>query len=243
MIGVPQTSFYTQEEINTILEFVRTGGSLLVFHRFGGDVLQKTNLNQLLSHFGVFSENTLVCSKNNIGIKSLPIISSFSENLVMQNLKKLILPGACSLRISRDAHMLCETDEDAWIEMYKPHQFEWINEHPKSRSAIGAYSIYGQGHVIVLGTPDFLNNNEYYGLPSLDNQRFFLNLLKWLTRPVSEVETKDWILQQLGNLSEQMVKINKNMKQMKDLMLSYDKRLRDLEMKFYELNGIHFPKK
>ena len=60
LIGVPQNGFYFQEEINSILNFVRNGGSLLIFHRYGGDLLQKTNLNDLTSHFGIYFENTIV---------------------------------------------------------------------------------------------------------------------------------------------------------------------------------------
>ena len=34
LIGVPQTSFFTRAEIHAILDFVRNGGSLLVFQRY-----------------------------------------------------------------------------------------------------------------------------------------------------------------------------------------------------------------
>src|SRR6056297_3206071 len=118
IIGVPQTSFYTQKEINDILAFVRDGGSLLVFGRYGGDTLQKTNLNELTSHFGIFFENTLVCSEKNLGTESLPVITSFSRCSINHEIKKIVLPGACSLRVSKDAHGLCQINGKGWIDLY-----------------------------------------------------------------------------------------------------------------------------
>ncbi len=39
--------------------FMRTGGNVILIHRFGGDMVQKTNLNELSSHFGFYFENSL----------------------------------------------------------------------------------------------------------------------------------------------------------------------------------------
>ncbi|MHA1718160.1 MAG: DUF4350 domain-containing protein [Promethearchaeota archaeon] len=240
LIGVPQNSYLLLDEISEILNFVRKGGSLLIFHRYGGDHIQKTNLNELTSHFGIYFENSVIKDSKNLGKEVLPLINSFSFDFIMSDLHKLVLPGTCSLRLAKNAQYLCKSNLTSWVEIFNAHNFEW-NRYDSSETysetfPLAAYAIYGQGRVICIGTPDFLTNESIFGLKSLDNQKFCLNILKWLMNPVSQMEIEDWSLQQLGIISEDLLLLKSEINQFHKIMDVLDKRIRDLEFKFFSEN-------
>ncbi|MFX1297955.1 MAG: hypothetical protein ACFFD2_24290, partial [Promethearchaeota archaeon] len=61
VIGNPISSYFSNIEINTIVDFVREGGNILVISEYGSDFLQKTNLNDLLgTNFGIFLEKNIL---------------------------------------------------------------------------------------------------------------------------------------------------------------------------------------
>jgi Domain of unknown function (DUF4350) len=241
LIGVPQNSFYLHDEIQTILSFVRKGGSLIILHRYGGDLIQRTNLNDLSSHFGIYFENALIKSSNNGGLDSLPILNQFHANTLVDNISKIIFPGMCSLRLSKEAHELCHTDENCWIEIFNSHSYEWMEYADSSNLPLVAYSIYGQGRVISIGTPDFLSNNPRFGINSLDNKQFCLNILTWLFNPVSNLEIRDWMLQQIGTLTEEVNSLKTIVTQVKSSMDNVEHKMGEMESKYYALGGIHLP--
>jgi hypothetical protein len=237
IIGVPQNSYLLLDEISELLNFVRKGGSLFILHRYGGDFIQKTNLNELTSHFGIYFENSVVKDSENLGKEVLPQITSFSFDNMMNQLHKLVFPGTCSLRLAKNAQSLCKSSKNSWVEIFNPHKFEWdrytSSETYSETYSVAAYAIYGQGRVICVGTSDFLSTEPIYGLNSLDNRKFCLNILKWLMNPVSQMEIGDWTLQQLGIISEDLLMLKSEINQFHELMDLFDKRIRDLEFKFF----------
>ncbi|QEE17086.1 DUF4350 domain-containing protein [Promethearchaeum syntrophicum] len=237
IIGVPQNSYLLLDEITELLNFVRKGGSLFILHRYGGDFIQKTNLNELTSHFGIYFENSVVKDKENLGKEILPQITSFSSDNMMNDLHKLVFPGTCSLRLAKNAQLLCKSSKESWVEIFNSHKFEWdkynSNETYSETYPVAAYAIYGQGRVICIGSSDFLTTEPIYGLNSLDNRKFCLNILKWLMNPVSQMEIGDWTLQQLGIISEDLLLLKSEIHQFHELMDLFDKRIRDLEFKIF----------
>ena len=241
LIGVPQSTYLFQSEINAILDFVRNGGSLLLSHRYGGDLIQKTNLNDLTSHFGIYFENTLIKDPHNVGIDTLPVLTKFEGNPIMDGIRKLVFPAPCSLRVAKDAQPLVSSNITGEVEIFNPHTHEWINQTTSESLPLVAYAIYGQGRVIVFGTPDFLVNEPLFGLPSLDNRNFCTNVFNWVMNPVSDGEIRDWMLQQLGTFSAEIARLNVGVELVNKTLNSFDKRIRDLEYKYYSLEGIHIP--
>ena len=220
-IGVPQNSYFTQDEITDILDFVRNGGSLFLVHRYGGDLLQKTNLNDLSSHFGIYFENSIVKDSQCVNLHNIPVISHFSDSHLTRGVHKIALAGSCSLRLSKDANPLCYPSKESWLEIYQPDNFQWITFDMKEVSPLAAYAIYGQGRVVAFSSADFFSKNYLIGLDFLDNQKFLGILFDWLLDPVSEREIRDWILQEIGAFSHEILKktevIEQIQKQIEDL--------------------------
>ena len=56
VIGNPIDDFFSSIEIKQVVDFVRSGGGLLLMSEYGSDYLQKTNLNDIAGKFGIIFE-------------------------------------------------------------------------------------------------------------------------------------------------------------------------------------------
>jgi hypothetical protein len=240
-IGVPQSAYFLQDEINNILNFVRKGGGLFLIHRYGGDLIQKTDLNELSTHFDITFENTIVKDTLQLNIASIPFVNPTQLHPILKNVHKLIFPGSCSLKIDQNAHSLLNSSESSWVELFNPHSFDWIRQESTGSYPICAYRSYGQGRVIAIGSADFLSNHPSYGLEALDHKRFVQNCLTWLTQPVSEAEVKEWMVEQLGSLSKQISVLQNSTTRIQTSFERLEHRVADLEHKYYASKGIHIP--
>lgn len=240
-IGVPQSTYFLQDEVNNILNFVRKGGGLFLIQRYGGDLLQKTDLNELSTHFEIRFENTLVKDTIQLNISSIPYINPTIAHPLLKNVNKILFPGSCSLKIDQNVNGLLYSSEKSWIELFNPHSFQWIRQEGTGPYPIFAYRSYGQGRVIALGSADLFSNHNTYGLDALDHKKFLQNCLNWLTQPVSESEVKDWMVEQLGSLSEQIAKFQNYTTRIQTSFERLESRVADLEHKYYASKGIHIP--
>ena len=228
-IGVPQNSFFTQDEIADILDFVRNGGSLFLVHRYGGDLLQKTNLNDLSSHFGIFFENSIVKDSHCVNLHNIPVISHFSDSHLTRGVHKIALAGSCSLRLSKEANPLCFPSNESWLEIYQPENFQWIPFDIDEVPPLAAYAIYGQGRVVAFSSADFFSKTYLVGLDFLDNQKFLGILFDWLLDPVSEREIRDWILQEIGAFSQEILQKTEVIEQIRVQMQELMHRIESIE--------------
>ncbi|MFX1323350.1 MAG: hypothetical protein ACFE8N_00220, partial [Promethearchaeota archaeon] len=53
VIGNPIDNYFSSVETKVIVDFVRSGGGLLLLSEYGSDYLQKTNLNDIAGKFGI----------------------------------------------------------------------------------------------------------------------------------------------------------------------------------------------
>jgi hypothetical protein len=241
ILGVSQNSYILQEDVQLFLDYVRGGGSLLLIHRYGGDLVQKTDLNELSKMFGIYFENTLVRSTTNAGIDSLPLITVEPTNPILKGINKLIFAGSCSLRTAKDAKPLITTMAKSWIELYNPHNYTWIKEEVQEIYTLAAFATYGQGRVMAIGSPDIFSNKTTFGINLLDNRKFAQNILSWLAQPVSDSEVRDWMLTQIGSMTEEISHISVMMQKIQNSIQTIEHRINDLEHKYYASKGIHLP--
>jgi hypothetical protein len=242
IIGVPQNSYFLQDEIHLILDYVRSGGALILFQRYGGDAIQKTDLNELASLFGIYFDNSIVKDSNNVGVELLPLVSVNGTHPITKNVHKLVMPGACTLRLARDAKPLFfSPTETGWIELYNPTAISWLKDDSHESFPFGAYATYGQGRIVAFCSPDFLHNNPVFGIGSLDNRRLFQNVLSWLIQPVSDAEVRVWILTQLGTFSEDLSILKNSVSKTQSTLQTLEHRISDLEHKYWAGKGIHLP--
>ncbi|MHA1821223.1 MAG: hypothetical protein ACTSU2_08980 [Promethearchaeota archaeon] len=232
IIGCPVNSHLLKEEVHDIIDFVTAGGCLLVMSDYGGDIVQKTNLNELTGYFGIYFENTAVKSTSNPGVytKTAPVITEFNydNEVITKNVKKIIMGGCCSLRLGKEAFPIAFSGPNSWLEAYDNESNIWFRNEDKNVPVIAA-AIYGQGRVIAIGDIDMISNNPLFGLNSLDNRRIIMNFLNWFQAPVSYERTIFWILEQISNKRDEIFEIKNVMHEMMEKMRNMEERLITME--------------
>ncbi len=235
IIGNPIDDYFSNIEIKAIVDFVRIGGNLLILSEYGADYLQKTNLNDISgTHFGIYFQKNLIKELNSVNhnCTSIVHIQSFNNKQIGNGLREVIIGGACSIFLSRDAKPLLLTNKkNVWSEKYNSSNEKWIREEEEEEKIVGAYTEYGQGRVVALGDIDIFTNEPNIGLNQLDNQLLITNIFKWLIEPVKEPELMKFTLNQLGEIQNEMRNINKKIDNIIESMTILEKRISVIEQK------------
>jgi hypothetical protein len=231
VIGNAIDDLFSTNEIKIIVDYVRSGGGLLLLSEYGSDYLQKTNINDLSGKFGIKFEKNLIqeVNKANQNCTSILHIQNFLKHQLTKHLREIKIGGACSLFLSKDAKPLLESTENAWPEIFDSTIEKWIKEGEEEKQIIAAYSEFGQGKVVAIGDIDIFTSNSNIGLNSLDNQRFLQNIINWLIEPVNESKVMTFILNQLGDLHFEIRETNKIINNIIETMTILEKRISYLE--------------
>lgn len=235
VIGNPIDDYFSNIEIKAIVDFVRIGGNLLILSEYGSDFLQKTNLNDISgTNFGIYFQKNLIKELNSVNqnCTSIVHIQKFKNKQIGNGLREVLIGGACSLLLNRDAKPLLLTNNiNVWSEKYNSSNEEWIREEEEEQQIIGAYREYGQGRVAALGDIDIFTNDSNIGLNQLDNQLLITNILKWLIEPVKEPELMKFTLNQLGEIQNDMKNIKKKIDNIIETMTILENRISVIEEK------------
>ncbi len=228
VIGCPVNELIPKGEVDAIVDFVRKGGQLIVASEYGGDTVQKTNLNELTKHFGIYFESSIIKSSRFGGSPNAPLFTKFTDHAITKNVLKLLLGGCASIRLAKNAEGIAFSGADSWVEIYNPTDFEWT-KRAETELPVATVASYGNGRVFAIGDVDIFSNDEVYGLKSMDNERFITNILRWLTSPVNQDDVMGWVLSQIGLLSETVATLAKNVQNIIETTQHLDERISDLE--------------
>ncbi|MFX0036540.1 MAG: hypothetical protein ACFE9I_12990 [Candidatus Hermodarchaeota archaeon] len=231
IIGNPIDDFFSSLEIKNIVDYVRSGGGLLLLSEYGADYLQKTNLNDIAGKFGIFFEKNIIKEANhtNQNCSSILHLQDFLKHQITKNLREVVIGGSCSLFLSKGVKPILKTNEHSvWSEIYNNTSQEWTKEEEKQH-IIGAYAEFGQGKIVVLGDIDIFTSNSQIGINSLDNRKLIQNIINWLTEPVKESKVLTFLLNQLGDLQYEIRETNKVLNNIIETMTILEKRISYLE--------------
>ncbi|MFW9821964.1 MAG: DUF4350 domain-containing protein [Candidatus Thorarchaeota archaeon] len=231
VIGNPIDDFFSSNEIKLVVDFVRSGGGLLLLSEYGSDYLQKTNLNDIAGKFGINFVKNLVkeINKANKNYVSTLHIIDFMKHPMTKSIREIKMGGSCSLFLSKDAKPLLKTKPDSWSETFNSSTEQWIKEEEEKSQIVAAFSEYGKGKVVAIGDIDIFTSDTNFGLNSLDNQRFLQNVITWLIEPVKESKIISFILNQLGELQFEIRESNKVLNNIIETMTILEKRISYLE--------------
>jgi len=231
VIGNPIDDFFSTPEVKIIVDFVRSGGRLLLLSEYGSDYLQKTNINDISGKFGIKFEKNLLkeVNKANQNCTSILHIQNFLKHQLTKNIREIKIGGTCSLFLSKDAKPLLQSSEGTWPEIFDSSTEQWIKDGEEEKQIIAAYSEFGQGKVIAIGDIDIFTSDSNIGSNSLDNQKFIQNIINWLIEPVKESKVMTFILNQLGDLHFEIRETNKIMNNIIETMTILEKRISYLE--------------
>ncbi len=234
-IGNPIDNYFSNIEIKTICDYVRVGGSLFLVSEYGADYLQKTNLNDIAgNHFGIFFEKNLVKEMKDDDEKnsSMIKIEHFNPHEITNGLREVVIGGTCSLFLNKDARPLLQSKSHGlWSEVFSKAKEQWVKEQ-EQQQVIAAYAEYGKGKVVALGDIDIFTNHSSIGIISLDNHQFIQNMIEWLLKSVEEPNVMSFILNQVGNLQNEVKDINTVINNIIETMTILEKRISILEERY-----------
>ncbi|MFW9897029.1 MAG: hypothetical protein ACFFD7_14580 [Candidatus Thorarchaeota archaeon] len=231
VIGNPIDDFFSTNEVKLVVDFVRSGGGLLLLSEYGSDYLQKTNLNDIAGKFGINFEKNLVkevnqANKNHVSTLHL---FDFIKHPITNNIREIKMGGSCALFLSKDAKPLLKANPDSWSEIFNSSTEQWIKEEEEKSQFVAAFSEFGKGKVVAIGDIDIFTSDSNFGLNSLDNQKFIQNIITWLIEPVKESKIISFILNQLGDLQFEIRESNKVLNNIIETMTILEKRISFLE--------------
>ncbi|MHA1672299.1 MAG: Gldg family protein [Promethearchaeota archaeon] len=191
VIGGPRESNFSPEEIKVIVEYVRKGGNLLVFHNEGGDYGTDSNLSELTQFFGFkYKNNIMFDSVNFHGQQSRIVVKDFEPHSTTERVGSIVLSSACSIEkdelIAADQNItvlpLAKSSINAYCTEWDGE--EWVEEMDAWNSVMGVYSKVYKGRVIGLSTVAMLSSlSSAYGFFAMNNQEFIVNIFKFLLEP------------------------------------------------------------
>jgi hypothetical protein len=231
IIGNPIDDFFSSVEVKLIIDFVRSGGGLLLLSEYGSDFLQKTNINDISGKCGIIFEKNLVKEVNQVNQNHISTlhISNFLKHQITKHVREIKIGGSCSLFLSKDAKPLLQTSQNSWSEVFDSSTEQWIKEDEEKEQILAAYTEFGKGKVVAIGDIDLFTSDSDYGLNSLDNQKFIQNVINWLIEPVKESKITSFILNQLGDLQFEIRESNKILNNIIETMTILEKRISYLE--------------
>jgi len=180
VFGCPNSSKLRAPEIDVLLKFVKNGGGMMLLSLSGGDKGLMNNMSQVSEEFGIIFDNTAVKDeRHNAGIPTMPIITEIIPHPTTEDVEDLLIPSACSLRVSGKAISLAHTSDVA----------------EPSKAPIIAIAESGKGRAMCIGSYEVFRRGG--GLKHKGNVKFAVNAFKWLsgefqmTKPSSVVKEQE----------------------------------------------------
>lgn len=167
VFGCPNSSKVRPAEIDVLKKFVNNGGGLLLLSLSGGDRGLMNNMSKISSEFGITFENTAVKDdRSNAGLPTMPIVSEIVVHPSTEDVKDLLVPSACSLKVTGKATSLANTSDTA----------------DPGKASVLAIAEPGKGRIMCVGSYEVFRKGG--GLKHKGNTTFALNAFKWLSGEV-----------------------------------------------------------
>jgi hypothetical protein len=164
VFGCPNSSKLRPAEIDVLKKYVNNGGGLILLSLSGGDRGLMNNMSKISTAFGISFENTAVKDdRSNAGLPTMPIISDIVAHSATDDVKDLLVPSACSLKVTGKAVPLAITSDTA----------------DPGRAVVVAIAEHGKGRVMCVGSYEVFRKGG--GLKHKGNATFALNAFRWLS--------------------------------------------------------------
>ena len=198
VIGVPiAESYLSPEEIEDLVKYVNDGGSLLIVADKGGDYENKSNLNDLIEHFGVkLNSDCLYEDEDKSDMSSRVKISQFTTHFITREINNIIHSGGCTLTIDKSVEnenidinpIAYSSEESSWHTIFNGK--EWIEE-PLHKQPIIVAIHYNLGKVVVIGNLSIFSSfHDSYGIHAADNFKLISNIISWLQNKAHSKEAQ-----------------------------------------------------
>jgi len=198
IIGVPGAdSHLSSNEIDSLIKYVKDGGSLLIINDKGGDIENKNNLNELTKNFGItFNPDQLFDNESFSKDISRPIIKEFRKHFITRDITQIIHSNGCTLGIDESIEteeidvsaIAFSSKEAAWHKIFDGE--EWIDE-PVESIPIITIGHYGLGKIVAIGNLSLFSGfHALYGIHAADNFKLISNIISWLMNKAHSQEAQ-----------------------------------------------------
>ncbi|HME55671.1 MAG TPA: hypothetical protein VKM55_25920 [Candidatus Lokiarchaeia archaeon] len=204
VLGCPTRVKLEKDDIELIVKYVREGGNLLVISDAGGDLANKSNMNDLVNVFGIEIESTTVRDSRNVGSAVSPMLDNINiGHVTNKNVIRLVAGGATTLLIQEPAVTLFATGKTSVIEKYSPRENNaWKIMKVGENYPLASACMHGQGKVVVCGDVDMFSDDPEFGINAFDNGTFIKNIFSWFLAPVETSTVIDWLISRVASLEE-----------------------------------------
>jgi hypothetical protein len=195
IMSTPKNINLSPKEIETLEQYVKSGGNLLVIGARGGDYLNRTNLNELTQKFGFgFAPDEISDSVTYVNLQKRPLLQNFKPHFITEQIKKIVLSNPCSIEVldfleekNIKIEMLVKGGLNCWRNKFDGK--DWVEEDcPKIPLMVAVE--YFKGKVVAFGTLSIFSSlGREYGFTAFENDLIIANILRWLTTDV-EMEGK-----------------------------------------------------
>jgi hypothetical protein len=191
VIGNPTQTLFDPAEISGILNFVRSGKSLIIFADAGGDLSAQTNLNALSSYFGfTFNDDVLFDRENNAGEPTRVLLQDFSTHEIAKTLQKIFFASGCTINIaaSQDPEVNAQGVAFSGITARRKVFIadQWT-EADAINAPVAIKGTYYQGRVFAIGNLSILSSlSPKYGWDAADNSILIQGAMAWLMQGATQ---------------------------------------------------------
>ncbi len=187
ILSTPKNTKLQPNELETLENYVKKGGSLLIVSSTGGDYTNSTNLNELTRKFGFeFVSDEIQDSVNYINLQKRPILNTFKPHVITENLKKVVFSSSCSTQIldfiedekNVKIDWLLRAGLNCWRKRYDGEY--WIEED-SPKIPLLVVGEYYKGKVVGFGNFSIFSSlAREYGFSAFDNDILIANILNFL---------------------------------------------------------------
>ncbi len=192
VIGAPQETAIEEMEIKAIIEFVKTGGSLLMLSDAGADELMKSNLNVLAREFGIEFKPVILSDDKSFSEKpEYAIIDKFERHFITRDVAKIVYASGCTVESTdKDALVIARAGPDAVQRVRKDEA--WVEPESAAGAPVMLAKRFGEGKIVAIGNFSIITSiSKTYGLYAFDNFTFIGNLFAWLVnRKIGDGDSK-----------------------------------------------------
>lgn len=198
ILSTPKNINLKPNEIENLENYVKNGGSLLIFSSSGGDYTNKTNLNELTQRFGFkFESDEVNDSMNYVFLQKRPILTKLKPHFITEQVKKIVFSSSCSTKtidfVEDEKNIkieeLIELGLNGWRKKYDGEK--WIEEDSPKIPLMVIVEYY-KGKVVAFGNSSIFSSlGQEYGFTAFDNDILIANIIRWL---VMDVESKGKVI-------------------------------------------------
>ena len=197
LIITPRDAARFVNDIDTFADYVAKGNGLIIAGQSASEQYEpwaREAVNLLAAKFGIEFENDLVCDPtspylNDSRYPHWPMITRFADHNVTEGVSRISYHAGCSLRIWGNATAVAWTSDEAWSDLDGDRTYDPDEE--RGRLVVAAVSLYGKGRVACIGDNNLWSSRF---LDSFDNNKFLLNLVRWVAGRIEEPEVKATVL-------------------------------------------------